>query len=69
MIRPGWTYIDVAPDCHSQEQEWVLLAMLDAQGDPKPRFATWTPAQALAHVRNLAAERARRLTHETGCTK
>ena len=69
MIRPNWTAIDIAGELHTNYEAWALEAMVDEVGDPKPRFATWTPKQALAHCRNIAAERERAYAHETGAVK
>lgn len=69
MSRAAWSYADLAPDLRTDHEEHIACLMLDEHGDPKPRFATWTRSEALAHVRNLAAERRRAYEHETGATK
>ena len=69
MTRPAWSYADITGDLHTNHEEHVLGLMVDAYGDPKPRFANWTRAEVLAHVRNIAAERQRATAHGTGATK
>ena len=69
MTRPGWTSSDIDAELHTRREHWALEAMVDECGDPRPRFASWTPAQALAHCRNIAAEHERAYDHETGATR
>ena len=66
-MRPAWSYADLTGDLRTDHEERVAVLMLDEFGEPKPRFASWTPAEALAHIRNIAAERVRATAHGTGC--
>lgn len=69
MTPAPWSYADLTGDLHTDHEEHVLCRMVDGFGNPKPHYATWTRAEVLAHVRNVADERERAYGHGTGATK